>query len=32
MKIENLEDLLGHTLEDVYFAENKILKALPKMI
>lgn len=32
MKIENLEDLLGHTLEDVYYAENKILKALPKMI
>ncbi len=32
MKIENLEDLLGHTLEDIYFAENKILKVLPKMI
>lgn len=32
MAIQNLEDLLGHTLEDVYFAEKKILKALPKMI
>lgn len=32
MAINNLEDLLGHTLEDVYFAEKKILKALPKMI
>ncbi|MBR2536032.1 MAG: ferritin-like domain-containing protein [Hyphomicrobium sp.] len=32
MAIQNLEDLLGHTLEDVYFAEKKILKSLPKMI
>lgn len=32
MAIQNLEDLLGHTLEDVYFAEKKILTALPKMI
>ena len=32
MKIENLEDLFLHTLEDLYFAENKILNALPKMI
>ncbi|MEQ1671939.1 MAG: ferritin-like domain-containing protein [Hyphomicrobium sp.] len=31
MKISNLTDLLAHTLEDVYFAENKVLKALPKM-
>jgi ferritin-like metal-binding protein YciE len=31
MKIANLEDLFNHTLEDIYFAENKILKALPKM-
>lgn len=32
MAINNLKDLLEHTLEDVYFAEKKILKALPKMI
>jgi len=32
MTIKNLEDLLGHTLEDVYFAEKKILTALPKMV
>ena len=32
MAIQNLEDLLGHTLEDVFFAEKKILKSLPKMI
>ena len=31
MKIENLEDLFVHTLEDVYFAEGKLVKALPKM-
>ena len=31
MKIENLEDLFNHTLEDVYFAETKLVKALPKM-
>ena len=31
MKIENLEDLFNHTLEDVYFAETRLVKALPKM-
>ena len=31
MKIENLEDLFNHTLEDIYYAENKLVKALPKM-
>ncbi|HVZ05433.1 ferritin-like domain-containing protein [Hyphomicrobium sp.] len=31
MKIEKLEDLFIHTLEDVYFAEGKLVKALPKM-
>ena len=32
MKIENLNDLFVHTLQDIYFAEHEILKALPKMI
>lgn len=32
MKIDNLEDLFLHTLQDIYFAENAILKALPKMV
>jgi len=32
MKIENLSDLFLHTLKDIYFAENQIVKALPKMI
>jgi ferritin-like metal-binding protein YciE len=27
-----LDDLFVHTLRDVYYAENQILKALPKMI
>jgi ferritin-like metal-binding protein YciE len=31
MKIENLHDLFVHTLQDIYFAENQIVKALPKM-
>jgi ferritin-like metal-binding protein YciE len=31
MKIENLEDLFQHTLEDIYYAETKLVKALPKM-
>ena len=30
-KIHTLDELFLHTLEDVYFAENAILKALPKM-
>lgn len=31
MKIENLNDLFLHTLQDIYYAEKQILKALPKM-
>ena len=31
MAEKNLKGLLLHTLKDVYFAENEILKALPKM-
>jgi len=31
MKVENLSDLFVHTLKDIYFAENQIIKALPKM-
>lgn len=30
-KIKNLEDLFHDTLKDIYFAEKKILAALPKM-
>jgi ferritin-like metal-binding protein YciE len=30
--IKNLDDLFVHTLRDVYYAEQKITKALPKMI
>jgi ferritin-like metal-binding protein YciE len=30
--IKTLDDLFVHTLRDVYYAENQILKALPKMI
>jgi len=32
MKIDNLNDLFVHTLKDIYFAERKIVKALPKMV
>ncbi len=32
MKIENLNDLFLHTLQDIYFAEQQIVKALPKMM
>jgi ferritin-like metal-binding protein YciE len=32
MKIENLNDLFLHTLQDIYFAEKQIIKALPKMM
>jgi ferritin-like metal-binding protein YciE len=32
MKIENLNDLFLHTLQDIYYAEKQVLKALPKMI
>lgn len=31
MSIHNLNDLFLHMLKDIYFAENAILKALPKM-
>ena len=30
--IKTLNDLFVHTLQDIYYAENQILKALPKMI
>ena len=30
--IGTLEDLFIHTLQDIYYAENKIVKSLPKMI
>ncbi len=30
--IESLDDLFVHTLQDIYYAENQITKALPKMI
>jgi ferritin-like metal-binding protein YciE len=30
--IETMEDLFHHQLRDVYYAENQIVKALPKMI
>ncbi len=32
MKIESLKELFIHTLQDINYAEKKILKALPKMI
>ena len=31
MSIQNMNDLFLHQLKDIYFAENQILKALPKM-
>jgi ferritin-like metal-binding protein YciE len=30
--IKTLDDLFVHTLQDIYYAENRITKALPKMI
>jgi ferritin-like metal-binding protein YciE len=30
--IQSLDDLFLHTLQDIYYAENQITKALPKMI
>lgn len=30
--IKTMDDLFVHTLQDIYYAENKILKSLPKMI
>ena len=32
MKIQKLSDLFLHTLQDIYYAEHHIVKALPKMI
>ena len=32
MPVKNLADLFEHTMKDLYFAENRILKALPTMI
>ena len=29
--IKTLDDLFVHTLQDIYYAENQITKALPKM-
>ena len=31
MAVNSLQDLFVHTLGDIYYAENQILKALPKM-
>lgn len=31
MSITNLNDLFIHTLQDIYYAEKQLLKALPKM-
>ena len=30
--IKTMDDLFLHTLQDIYYAENKILKSLPTMI
>src|SRR5215813_6427710 len=30
--IKTMDDLLLHTLQDIYYAENKIVKSLPSMI
>ena len=30
--IKTMDDLFLHTLQDIYYAENKIMKSLPKMI
>lgn len=32
MKIDSLSDLFHHTLQDIYYAEKQVLKALPKMV
>jgi ferritin-like metal-binding protein YciE len=32
MKIQKLSDLFLHTVQDIYFAEKHIVKALPKMV
>ena len=31
-EVENMDDLLLHGLQDIYYAENQIVKALPKLI
>ena len=30
--IKSMDDLFLHTLQDVYYAENQIVKSLPKLI
>ena len=30
--IKNMNDLFVHTLQDIYYAENQIVKALPDMV
>jgi ferritin-like metal-binding protein YciE len=30
--LKTIEDLFNHTLQDIYYAENQILKTLPKLI
>ena len=30
--IKTMDDLFLHTLQDIYYAENKIVKSLPEMI
>ena len=30
--IKSMDDLFGHVLQDIYYAENQIMKALPDMI
>ena len=30
--IENMDDLFVHTLRDIYYAEQKIVRSLPTMI
>lgn len=31
-EMQSLDDLYMHTLKDIYYAENRIVKALPEMI
>ena len=30
--IETLQDLFVHTLQDIYYAEKQLLKAIPKIL
>ena len=30
--IQTMDDLMTHTLRDIYYAENRIVKSLPEMI